>query len=1046
MVMLVASDFTEVSNGMDDLLMDGPGLWMMLVAVFAPAVVTSLTLLLPKEAITLRTVVSLGAFGSSFGALCWRIASMGVGHSPESIVGFPFAESMHMSMTFNPDALGLFFGLLVSGIGTLIVLYARGYFGPDRNDLYRFFPTLGLFATAMMGVVLADNMLAMLTFWELTSLSSFLLIGWDRDNPRAVKLAVQALATTGLGGLALLGGILLMGTATGEWALSGVIEVLSSERLPAQHAGMIPWAFALLFLGGATKSAQWPFHYWLPGAMAAPTPVSAYLHSATMVKAGVYLFARLWPAMETFEFWGPTLAPVGAVTMLLGAYLALRSSELKKIFAYTTVSQLGLLTCMYGISASGFVDLGGGHGGGHGVEAASNALWPVMQILNHALYKAPLFIIAGAIMHIAGRKELHQLKGLFREHFHLALICSLAAYALAGLPLTLSFTMKEAFLHQVHEATLASNWFWVIGVMTVLTAMCNVAIFVRIVTTFAMRAPAAPEARIEDDPHARADNPVTHDTGHDKPGPEDDYLYHQERGFWGAWIWLPAAIIVSFQYIGGLAPGWFGSFVGNVETNFGAWDHLPSFWHAIMNPGAPLAMSGVAIALGTALGLSRVWRRPIDDPHNELFPAVYVGLQRLGQTVFQVVQTGNFRHYVYAMIAALLIGLWATMGGDVGLHKPVISTDLWHARFGLILAAVGLASLIVLTATMIPMVRSRIVRVLILGTCGFAVTGMYLLYQAPDLAMTQLMFEIISVLIFLLVLRMLPEEAPKRPRGGRLGRAIFGGLLGVTMGWLVLAIGGFVETAPDVDRLGTWFEANSYHGPMVSPPVIENGVEVAPAEYARGGGGNNVVNVTLVDFRGYDTLGEITVLSIAAMGVFAILAVVPASRFKPMASQARSTEYASRFDHRGVQYGRQILLSTPLLRTTMKLVLPLALLFAGYEFFKGHNEPGGGFIAGLVASVALAVFRMSFGPSVMRGFKPVTPTLCVAAGLLIALTTSATPMLFGEQFLHSATGMIPRGDAAPYHWASAAFFDLGVFLVVVGVSLGIINRLLEELE
>ncbi|MCB9848481.1 MAG: DUF4040 domain-containing protein [Phycisphaeraceae bacterium] len=1025
--------------------MEGPGLWMMLVAVFAPAIAAALTLLLPRPAITARTLVTLAGFGMSFGALCWRISSLGVGHGPGAIVGFPFAESIHLSMTFNPDPLGLFFGMLVSGIGFLIVLYARGYCGPDRDSLYRFYPTLGFFASAMMGVVLADNMLAMLTFWEMTSLSSFLLIGWDRDNPRAVKLAVQALATTGLGGLALLGGILLMATATGQWTLSGVVAALSSGELPQQHAGMIPWAFALMFLGGATKSAQWPFHYWLPGAMAAPTPVSAYLHSATMVKAGVYLFARLWPGLESFEFWGPTLAPVGAVTMLLGGYLAVRSSELKKIFAYTTVSQLGLLTCMYGLSASGFVHGAGADPSAHGAEAAGLALWPVMQILNHALYKAPLFIIAGAIMHIAGRKELHQLKGLFREHFHLALVCALAAYALAGLPLTLSFTMKEAFLHQIHEATHASGWFWVIGAMAVLTAMCNVSIFVRIVTTFWMQPTGAPEARYEDDPHARADNPISHDTGHDKPGPEDDHLYHHEHGFWAAWIWLPAAIIVAFQYIGGVAPGWFGGFVGHVETNTGAWDQLPSLWHALSHPGVPLAMSAVAITLGVLLGLSPLWRRPIDDPHNAIFPETYVALQRLGAVVYRGVQSGNFRYYVYAMLGALFVGLVATMGGDAGLHKPVISGALWNARFGLILSVVGLCTLIVLTALMIPFVRSRIVRVLILGTCGFAVTGMYLLYQAPDLAMTQLMFEIISVLIFLLVLRMLPEEAPKRPKGGRIGRAVFGCFLGVTLGWLVAAIGGYVEST-DIERLGPWFEANSYHGEMIAPAIVEDGVQVAPAQYARGGGGENVVNVTLVDFRGYDTLGEITVLSIAAMGVFAILAVVPASRFKPSASQLSSTEFAARFDHRGVKYGRQIMLSTPLLQTTMRLVLPLALIFAGYEFFKGHNEPGGGFIAGLVASVALAVYRMTFGPSVMKGLKPITPALCIAAGLLIALTTSATPLFLGEAFLRSANGYIERGGSEPYHWATAAFFDLGVFLVVVGVSVGIINRLLEELE
>jgi len=1002
--------------------MDGTGLWIMLIAVFAPAVVASMTLFLPRSAVGARTLATFGGVLASFGALGWRIASMGVGDSPEAIVGIPFAESINLELTFNPDALGLFFGLLVSGIGALIVLYARGYFGPDRDSLYRFFPTLGLFATAMMGVVLADNMLAMLTFWELTSLSSFLLIGWERHNPRAVRLAVQALATTGLGGLALLGGILLIGTATGEWALSGVVAVLSAGDLPEGAGGMLVWAFVLIFLGGATKSAQWPFHYWLPGAMAAPTPVSAYLHSATMVKAGVYLFARLWPGLQSFGFWGPTLVSFGAVTMLMGAFLALRSTELKKIFAYTTVSQLGLLTCMYGLSASAYA---------HG-DYPDNALWPVAQILNHALYKAPLFIIAGAIMHIAGRKDLHKLRGLFREHFHLAFICALAAYAMAGLPLSLSFTMKEAFLYEIYYATSSSDWFWVVAVMAVLTAMCNVAIFVRIVTTFAARTSERPGERAGHQQHA-AHEDHAHGHGHD-------------RAFWSVWIWLPAAIIVAFQFIGGLAPGWFGDFIAPVETNTGVWDHLPGLWHALSHPGVPLLMSGIAIGLGVALGLSPLWRRPAEDPHNGLFPATYVGLQRAGIGVFRTIQTGNFRHYVYASFITLLVGLWATMSGDSGLHTPAISHDLWEARIGVILLAVGFCSLVVFTALMLPFVRSRVVRVLILGTCGFAVTGVYLLYQAPDLAMTQLMFEIISVLIFLLVLRMLPEEAPQRPRGGRLGRAVFGCVLGVTMGWLVLAIGGFVESSPEIDRLGHWYEANAYHGAMIEPAVVEDGEVVSPATYERGGGGNNVVNITLVDFRAYDTLGEITVLAIAALGVFAVLTIVPASKFKPAPSEPGGAEYGAMPDKRGVEYGRQVTLSTPLLQTTMRLVLPLALLAAAYEFFKGHNEPGGGFIAGLVASVGLAVYRMTFGPSVMRGLRPATPAICIVAGLLLTLVTGVVPMLFGESFLRSATGYIPRGEADPYHWASAMFFDLGVFLVVVGVSVGIINRLIEELE
>jgi len=360
--------------------------------------------------------------------------NVGVGTVVDPIALVP---SVGMELSFITDGLSIFFGLLVSGIGCLIALYARAYFGKDDEEsLWRFYPLLGVFATAMMGVVLSDNIITLFAFWELTSVSSFLLIGWNRTDPKAVRLAMQAFLTTGLGGMALLGGLVLLATATvgsgdGSWSISAITAAMSSGTLA--NASLVPWAFGLIFIGAGAKSAQWPLHFWLPGAMAAPTPVSAYLHSATMVKAGVYLFGRLFPALHGVVWWAPVLIIIGAITMLLGGFLALRSSELKKIFAYTTVSQLGLLTCMYGL-------------GSFEHHHESNLIWPVMQILNHALYKAPLFIIAGAIMHATGKKMLGDIKGLWYTHRILALIALLAAYALAGGPLTLSFTAKEAFL------------------------------------------------------------------------------------------------------------------------------------------------------------------------------------------------------------------------------------------------------------------------------------------------------------------------------------------------------------------------------------------------------------------------------------------------------------------------------------------------------------------------------------------------------------------------------------------------------------------------
>ena len=1036
--------------------MSETGLWNLLIAVFAPVVTGVATLLLPGRAVAARVLTALAGPVAAVVALLLLVSEhgMGVGAS------VPFVREMHIDLALTADPLGTFFALLIAGIGALIVLYARGYFGRDEASLARFYPPLGLFATAMIGIVLSDNFVMLFIFWELTSISSFLLIGWDRDDPRAVRLAMQAFIVTGLGGMALLGGLMLLGVATETWSFTELARIAASGGLlSGPHAGMIPWAFALMFAGGAAKSAQFPLHFWLPGAMAAPTPVSAYLHSATMVKAGVFLFGRLFPVLAVVGLWTPLLVGFGAVTMLYGAYVAVRSQELKKIFAYTTVSQLGLLTCMYGLGTFE-----------HHGEA--NLIWPVTQILNHALYKAPLFIIAGAIMHIVGRKELHQLRGLIRSHTLLAVICLAGCYALAAGPFTLSFTMKEAFLYQIVHAAEESPVVWVVGVMTVLTAMCNVIIFVRFLTTFLSRVPDH-EGREEHDPHAEADNPPEHDAGHDPSA----HGHEHERGLWASCIWWPAAFLVAWQFVGGIAPAWFGALVGPVETNHGYWEELPSFFHAITHPSPALAMSGIAIVLGVVVGLTSLGRRVFADPFDRLYPATYRGLEVAGYRLMRMIQTGRIRDYVVAVIITMLVGLGLTMFYTPAWRAwPGVASFL-GAGIGFRMAAIFLTLLICATAVLLAIVQSRITRVLVLGSCGFSVTGMYLLYQAPDLALTQLMFEIISVVLFMLVFRLLPEdekEAPARLQGS--WRLVLASVTGLAVGWTVLHAGGVadreneriiqqqladagsqatgahvlpVAAAPAASehghrgaadeayeptgRLGDWFLRHSHDG--------------SAGTDGRGGGGNNSVNVILVDFRGYDTLGEITVLSIAMMGVLALLTAAPALTRREGAKGAGAT-FA-----RVQPVGAQPHLRTVLFRTAMRLILPLSLMFAVYVYFKGHQEPGGGFIAGLIAAVGLAVYRMSEGREALTRLVPFRPGKIAAVGLALALATGGVPLLIGllagqgaEPFLTSGQGYIPRPGYFPYHLPSVAFFDLGVFIVVIGVSVGMINRFEEELE
>lgn len=1020
------------------------GLLAILLAVFAPVVCGASTLLLPRRGVTSRVLLTLAGFVAATALLAWH----GVAYPPgeATAVGVPFVPSLHVDLVFLADRLGLFFGLLVSGIGCLIVLYARGYFGPDHTALRRFYPMLGFFATAMLGIVLSDSMLGMFLFWELTTISSFLLIGWEREDRRAVRLAVQAFVVTGLGGLALLGGLILLGTATGVWTFSALPGALGSA---GTNAALLPWAFGLIFVGGAAKSAQWPLHFWLPGAMAAPTPVSAYLHSATMVKAGVYLFGRLFPALGAgafIELWPPTLVSIGAVTMLIGAVLALRSQGLKKIFAYTTVSQLGLLVCAYGLGSFSDRTADG--------AVVANLAWPVTQILNHALYKAPLFIIAGAIIHITHRNKLNELRGLLRMHPVLAVTCIAGCYALAGMPLTLSFSAKEAFLHQIDVAARIDPVVWAVGVMAVIAAACNVAIFARFTAIMISR------------PAAETDGSHGHEGAH-------------EHDRWASCLWWPAAFIIAWQYLLGLGliADDLGMRIASVvldplETNRGGWAHLPGLVYALSKPSMPLAMSVVAIAMGLVVGVTPLLRRPVTDPHDRLFPSCYRGIQRGGFAVFSRVQSGNMRRYVVIALSALVLSLVVLALRHRTELLEVPRTAVFFTsqiNLGFRLVSVFLAILICGSALLMPMVRSRITRVLLLGTCGFSVTGMYLLYQAPDLALTQLMFEIISVILFLLVLRLLPEE-PGQVADPSVLRGMFAVVVGLSIGWVVLHAGAHADDANLAALASAEREAagggeapfvlasapadgpsepHPYAGAPVTearlgPWFLEHAYKGSPATDGRNGGGKNTVNVILVDFRGYDTLGEITVLGIAMMGVLAMLSAIPA-RGAGMLMLPGAAD--------GLRAGPQGHLRSVLFHTAMRLILPLSFIFASYVFFKGHNAPGGGFIAGLVAAVALAVYRMSDGVGALKRLMPVKPGKLAAAGLAIALATGVAPLLLGllpiglrPPFLTSDHWYIPLPGGGEYHLTTVLFFDLGVFLVVVAVSVGMINRFEEELE
>ncbi len=836
---------------------------LLLIAVIAPVISGLATLWLPRRAVTARTLLT--ATGTLVSFVVFLCVMRDGGASWERVAaepgdGIPWVPSLHLNLAFITDGLGGFFALLVSGIGVMIVLYARGYFGRDEDSLYRFYPTLGFFTTAMLGIVVSDYTVLTLLFWEMTSISSFLLIGWDRYDKKAVKLAMQAFFTTGLGGMGLFGGLIWLGFETDIWRWSDLYQVGVADLHEVLNRPDLIGALLLMFFGAMTKSAQFPWHYWLPGAMAAPTPVSAFLHSATMVKAGVFLMGRLFPvfggaAVGHDVVTGANLLPwllipFGAVTMLWGALVAIRKHDLKQIFAYTTVSQLGLLMTMYGLGCLPYA---------HDGHTALAIDFDITQIANHAFYKAPLFIIAGALGHVASR-QLPELLGAFKEHKAMCITLLLAGYALAAGPGTISFQAKELFLYAIYHATDALGpWAWVLMAATIATAVCNVAIFIRLFTTvLGLPGGMKPAADEHHDHHAH---------GH------DDHAH--EHGFWAALIWVPGLLIVSLQYVGGLAtPVWNMVFLP-LETNVfysGFKGQVPALWQ--IKFGVPLVASGLAIVGGVMLGYSRFFRNTFSDPCDKIYPLLYRLCVDGGRQAFMTIQTGSMRFYTACVVIALTIAFASSVYVDPRMLTmlQVAAEDFWGLRYFYPGYVIGL--LVCVTALCLPLSQSRVMRVLLLGSCGFSVVGMFLVYQAPDLALTQVLFEIISVVLFMLVLQMLPKQDSHR-HTGKVWRIALAGCAGLAIGWMTVVAAPLpidAERFPELvtqrmPYLGEFFANHSYQGSELTD--------------GRGGGGSNIVNVILVDFRGVDTLGEITVLALAALGVWALIPSTVRNRYTP---------------------------------------------------------------------------------------------------------------------------------------------------------------------
>ncbi|MBI3963139.1 MAG: DUF4040 domain-containing protein [Deinococcus sp.] len=697
----------------------------------------------------------------------------------------PWLTALGVDLTLRLDGLTLFFALLVTGIGALVVLYSIGYLAKER-ELGKFYSYLLGFMGAMLGVVLSDNLVLLFVFWELTSVTSFLLIGfWDRDSASR-QGAQQALVITAAGGLAMLLGFVLLAAAGGSFE---VRTLLAASQVLRAHPLYGP-ALLLVLLGAFTKSAQFPFHIWLPGAMAAPTPVSAYLHSATMVKAGVFLLAKLAPVLGGTPLWTYLVTVGGLVTLVVGAYLALMHADLKALLAYSTVSSLGLMVALLGLG---------------GFAASEATLW---YLLNHAAFKAALFMAAGSVDHATGTRDLERLGGLRRAMPLTAGLSLVAALSMAGLPPLGGFISKELFFASTqHAPGILATWGPVLAVLGGLLSFAYTAKFW--LGTFA----------------GRTRGPLDHEP-HEAPSS----------------MWLPALVLAVLAMPLGLVPGVLAETVvapaAAVVAGVREELHL-SLWHGLT---PELAMSAVAVSLGLLLTLA--WRQVVPLQQalgarplvGRWYETLMAGALNLAKWLTHLSQNGSLASY--ARYSLLALGAVAAYVVFYRLPPVAVPRSLPAPALMVGLALVGMGG-----AATVVLARTRLLAVLALGAVGASVSTLFVLLSAPDLALTQLLVEVVTLVLFLLVFRRLPELGKVT---GSLGDGLLTGLVGSAVAGVVLASGG-----------GALF-----------PKVADYFVQHSWPD----GHGRNIVNVILVDFRGFDTLGEITVLAIAAVGVFALLA------------------------------------------------------------------------------------------------------------------------------------------------------------------------------
>ncbi|ELW76815.1 MULTISPECIES: monovalent cation/H+ antiporter subunit A [Acinetobacter] len=902
-----------------------------------------------------RGVTALGAIGVSLSSFVLLLTQAKTVLSGNAILEqWQWLPQIGIDFSFRLDALSLIFSLLITGIGTLIYIYAYYYLNP-KNSLSKLYSLLMLFMAAMLGISLSNNLIILLVFWELTSISSFLLVGYWSNYEAAQRGARMAMTITGMGGLAMLGGFILIGHIAGTYQ----IDQLTTMTTTIQNSGLFVPALLLILLGAFTKSAQFPFHFWLPNAMAAPTPVSAYLHSATMVKAGIFLVARLLPIFVGSALFHNLVTTIGLFTLCMAAFFAIFKEDLKGLLAYSTISHLGLIMCLLGI------------GSPLAVAAA------IFHIINHATFKAALFMIAGIIDHESGTRDLRKLSGLWQLLPFTATLTMITAASMAGVPLTNGFISKEMFFTEL-LANLSGGYVVLAAIVATLAGLFAVAYSVRLVHGVFFDG----------------------DVGRDVPNKN---AHEPPLG-----MRLPAIILATLCILVGILPALLVENIVNAGTR--ASTQLSNFegvhlaiWHGF---NLPLLMSAIALIGGVIFyfALAKGGRiREIDlDPSlgrlqgKLLFEDFLKNLLSLSRKVKKNTETGSLQNYLLlilalsiALVAAPLLNQNLTTGTRELTHAPFTAIVLWLLLFSA-------------CWMMLWFHHERIKAVLISGAIGLVVTMIFVTLSAPDLALTQITVDVVTTVLLLMSLSLLPQLTPyesSRTRRWRDAVLAIGG--GIGIGWIAWLI-----MTRDHNSISWFFVQQSL-------PL---------------GGGSNIVNVILVDFRGFDTFGEIAVLGIAAIGALCMMDGM----------RTHGTTMT-----KGLSYRFN---PSPLMfRMTASWVLPVALVVSLYIFLRGHNYPGGGFIAGLITSMALVIQYIALGQDqaekMLRAKSGRLYEVWIGLGLLIAGLSGIASWLWARPFLTSAHVYVESSLFGTFHLASAAAFDLGVYGTVVGATMLLISVL-----